>query len=151
MRYQKMHTKHLKEVFELETKTYEQPWTLKQFKNCIPNERSRMYVALDDEDNIMGYMILFKENTTWYIENLTVAEKHRRCGVASRFIGIAIKIAEPDPIKVLVQDSFLDMHLTLKHNGFIATSIESDKDNDCYYAFISNSQSSLDGNVVDIE
>lgn len=150
MRYQKMHTRHLNAVVELENKNYQQPWTLKQFKNCIPNERSRMYVAVDG-DVLVGYMILFKENNTWYIENLTVAEENRRNGIASTFIQMAIKVAHPDCVKVLVQDNFLGMHLALKKNGFRATNIESDKDGDCYYAFVSNGQSSIGCSKLDLE
>lgn len=138
MRFQKMHTRHLKAVVELENKNYTQPWTINQFRNCIPNERSRMHVVLDDENNIIGYMILFRANDGWYLENMTVAEEHRRKGVASRLLNLAAKVVHPEHIHVLVQDVFLGMHLLLKKNGFKAIHIEKDDDGDDYYAFISS-------------
>ena len=137
MRFQKMHAKHLKAVVELENNNYTQPWTYNQFRNCIPNERSRMQVVLDNENNIIGYMILFRANDGWYLENMTVALEHRRKGVASRFMDEARKIVHPEKIHVLVQDVFLGMHLMLKKNDYKATHVEKDDDGDDYYAFIS--------------
>lgn len=137
MKIQRMNIKHLNSVVEIENTVYRQPWTHKQFENSISHHRSKTYVAVDN-DTVCGYLILFRHDDNWYIENLTIAEEHRRKNIGTKLICMSKKLTHPEHILVLVQDVFLPMHLLLKKNGFIATHIERDKDGDEYYAFTTN-------------
>lgn len=134
MKIRKMNEKHLESIIEIEEKTYNQPWTYKQFRNSIGNSRSKCYVVIDD-DILCGYIMLFRQDDNWYIENLTVHEEHRRKKIGTKLVQFAKKVTHPEPILTLVQDGFLPMHLLLKSVGFRATHIIKDLDNDEYYSF----------------
>lgn len=131
-----MSLKYIKDVVELENANYITPWKYECFKKRINDNRYKSYIAFSDSSELIGYMIVINSDRGWFIENLTVAKDHRRKGVATIFINMAINVAKPDNIKILVQDIFLDMHLTLKNRGFKAIGVEKDDDGDDHYLFV---------------
>lgn len=136
MQYQKMHTRHLKAVAEIEEATYEENWTVKQFKDILPNEEARAIVVVEEKE-VLGYMILYNGCEGWIIENLTVAEPHRRKGIGTELLGMVPQLVNGRKVRVYAADSYLGMHLLLKKMGYTAVSVEHDIGGDDYYHFVS--------------
>ena len=134
MKFQKMTTRHLKAVMEIEEATYEDSWTRKQLRDMLPNEDARLFVAVEDNE-VLGYMILFHANEGWIIENLTVAEPYRRKKIGTELLALARKTVGAEKIIIYVADKYLGMHLLLKKNGYVAVKIEHDVDGEDYYLF----------------
>lgn len=137
MQYQKMHSRHLKAVVQIEESVYDDPWTLKQLKTMLPNEEARCFVAVKDK-TVAGYIIICNSKEGWAIENLTVAEEFRRQMIGTELLSLARKtVGLSKKIQVYVADKYLEMHLLLKNFGYRAISVEKGEDGDDYYIFIS--------------
>lgn len=134
MKYQKMHTRHLKAVLEIEEATYEDPWTRKQLRDMLPNEDARLFVVVEEKE-VLGYMILFNANEGWIIENLTVAEPYRRQKIGTELLNLARKTIGEGKIRIYVADKYLPMHLLLRENDYLAVKVEKDVGGEDYYLF----------------
>lgn len=137
MQYQKMHTRHLKAVIDIEESIYTDPWTKKQLRNMLPNENARMFTVVENHE-VIAYMIMHKDNNDWLIENLTVAKEHQRRGIGTQLLSLAKTTAGPrSHIRLYVADMYLPMHLLLRNMGYIAVEIEKDTEGCDYYLFMS--------------
>jgi ribosomal protein S18 acetylase RimI-like enzyme len=143
MQYQKMHTRHLKAVAQIEEATYEEAWTVKQFKEILPNEEARAIVVVEDKE-VLGYMILYNGSEGWIIENLTVAKPHQRRGIGTELLGMVPKLVNDQKVRVYAADKYLGMHLLLKKMGYVAISVEHDIDGEDYYQFVSEVAETVD-------
>lgn len=133
MKYEKMSTRHLKAIVEIENRVYNDPWTHKQLRNMLPNENARTFVVVEN-NTLMGYLILFHNSEGWVIENLTVDEPFRRQGIGRELLALARQTVGSKKIRVYVADKYLGMHLLLKESGYRATKVEKADDED-YYLF----------------
>ena len=136
MQYQKMHTRHLKAVIEIEEDLYEDPWTIKQLKDMLPNEEARL-ISVVHEKEIVGYMVLYNGSDGWIIENLSVARPYQRQGIGTELLGMVPNLVN-GKVRVYAADKYLGMHMLLKRMGYTAISVEHDIDGEDYYQFVRN-------------
>lgn len=136
MQYQKMHTRHLKAVVEIEKDLYDDPWTLKQIRDMLPNEEARL-ISVVHEQEVVGYMVLYNGSDGWVIENLSVARAYQRKGIGTELLSMVPKLVN-GKIRVYAADKYLGMHMLLKKMGYTAISVEHDIDGEDYYQFVSH-------------
>jgi ribosomal-protein-alanine N-acetyltransferase len=81
---------HLDQVAELEKTCFSMPWSHEMFENEIKNRHAVYYVAVIEEEGVVGYIgmhVIFEEG---YIMNLATAPGLRRRGIARALLGKAI-------------------------------------------------------------
>ena len=136
MQYQKMHTLHLKAVARIEKDLYDDPWTIKQLRDMLPNEEARL-ISVVHENEVVGYMVLYNGCEGWIIENLSVCKEYQRKGIGTELMGLIPKLVGGRKVRVYAADKYLGMHLLLKKMGYVAVSVEHDIGGDDYYQFVS--------------
>ncbi len=84
----KMTNDDLRQVIDIENKSYDFPWSEAVIKDCLVNNYD-CYVA--GQDNIFGYMISKITNQDSHILNLTIDSDYRGQGIGSNFLDLMIK------------------------------------------------------------
>lgn len=70
------------------------------FQHLIDTKKAKTFIAIDDNDQVMGFVNLYPSFSTlsliniWILNDLAVAGKFRRLGVAQALIEKAVKFAE---------------------------------------------------------
>lgn len=72
----------LSQVYEIELKSYDYPWSMTGFENSL--DQGLNYVFCDDEDNILGYCCILPVLDEANILNICVSPKFQRRGVAKQ-------------------------------------------------------------------
>ncbi len=81
-------------VVELETDAYQSPWTRAAFEHELHNNPfARNYVASGQGTGLAGYACIWLLEGELFINNLTVANAHRRHGLGRALLSHLIEVA----------------------------------------------------------
>lgn len=120
-------TKHLPEILEIENSSFEFPWSYDDFVYKLRSKNIIGMNALDENEEIFGYVFyeLFKNDIQ--ILSLAVKESKRRKKIGSFLIdSLKYRLSSSkkrDSIFTNVRESNLDSQLFFKSQGFLAVDI----------------------------
>lgn len=75
----------MNEVLEIESQSFEYPWSEEDFIRCL-SERNCIGMVAEHDDRIAGFMIYEIQNTRLHLLNLAVHQSMRRAGVGRQMI-----------------------------------------------------------------
>lgn len=70
----------------LEDEIFSEPWSEYTLSYHLPDEYHDFIVAVDEDDNVAGYLIMSIAADVGELDNIAVAELYRRQGLADRMI-----------------------------------------------------------------
>ncbi len=79
---------NLNDVYDLETKTYEYPWSKNILRGCLINKYECFIATINKQ--IVGYLIVKISSPESHILNLTIDKNYRNNGIASQFLEMVI-------------------------------------------------------------
>ena len=103
--YRDIEMSDLDTIYDLETKSYNFPWTRNILKDCIIN-RYDSFAAMYS-NNIVGYVISKISSIESHILNLTVDEKYRNNGIGSELLDMVINKCQIVQSKILLLETRL--------------------------------------------
>ncbi len=90
----------LKEVLEIEKKSFPIPWTYELFFSELTRNRYARYFVMEKNNNeVIGYLGLWHKGSSFHITNIAIAENLRRKGYGEYFLKFIEKIAATYRIK----------------------------------------------------
>lgn len=92
---------HLDDLAEIERICFTTPWSRKMLAEELENDCAAFLVALDEEDEVVGYAGLLVMSGEGYITNVAVRPEVRRQGVASQLLDVFIRFAEGNRLEFL--------------------------------------------------
>ena len=78
----------LNDVYDLEIKTYEYPWSKNILRGCVINKYDCFIATINKQ--IIGYLIAKTLSPESHILNLTIDKNYRNNGIASQFLEMVI-------------------------------------------------------------
>lgn len=96
-----MNADHLDQVAELERICFSDPWSRNMLAEELDNALSAFLVALDDQDNVVGYaglQVILDEGT---ITNVAVRPECRRQGIAGKLLQVFLDFAQGNHLAFL--------------------------------------------------
>ena len=78
----------LNDVYDLEIKTYEYPWSKNILRGCVINKYDCFIATINKQ--IVGYLITKISSPESHILNLTIDKYYRNNGIASQFLEMVI-------------------------------------------------------------
>ena len=88
-----LHESDLEAVLAIERASYQQPWTLEQFKQELKNPVS-LIAGCQIENRLAGYICYWLVAGEMQILNLATAPRYRRRGVAKKLLDYAFAFCE---------------------------------------------------------
>lgn len=89
-----MHPDDLEQVYDIESRTYPQPWSINIFKSELDRADKRVYLVARLDGKVIGYGGLMLVDGEGHITNLAVDKEYRNHGIgtllALRLIEMAI-------------------------------------------------------------
>jgi ribosomal-protein-alanine N-acetyltransferase len=79
---------NLNDVYDLEIKTYEYPWSKNILRDCVINKYDCFVATINKQ--IIGYLIAKISSPESHILNLTIDVNYRNNGIASQFLEMVI-------------------------------------------------------------
>ena len=77
-------------VEQLEVQIFPDPWSLQSICSAVCNLHTKLYAALTEQDELMGYLFVTQVMDTADIANIAVAPDFRRQGIASLLLDTAL-------------------------------------------------------------
>ena len=84
---------HVEGIHVIENMSFSIPWTIHQIETQLPNEQHEMYVAVDKDNRVLGYIGYMYVVDEGYISNVAVLPEVRKNGIAQKLIEKSIKSA----------------------------------------------------------
>ena len=97
----KANSSHIKDIVNIEQKTFNNPWSKQSFSNEINNDISSNWVYILDS-KLIGYLFGWHIDDEFHINNVVVQEKFRRLGIAKKMINNIIS-------KLILKNVFLEV------------------------------------------
>ena len=113
------------EVLEIESESFEFPWTDEDFIRCL-RQRNCIGMVAESEGRVHGFMIYELHNTRIHLLNFAVAAQCRRQGVGSRMVDkLVSKLSHQRRTRIAleVRETNLAAQLFFRQNGFRAVSV----------------------------
>ena len=76
----------LSDIERIEHRVYPTPWSRSMFAGELAKPSSICLGAFDDEERLVGYLIVSRYVDAWHIMNVAVDDLRRRSGIASRLL-----------------------------------------------------------------
>ena len=89
----------LKQVLEIEKKSFPVPWIYDLFFSELTINRYARYFVLEKDNEVVGYLGLWHKGSSFHITNIAIAENLRRKGYGEKFLKFIEKIAATHRIK----------------------------------------------------
>lgn len=118
--------KDLEAIVNIETQSFDFPWTYSEFINTLKVKNCIGKVCIVN-DVVAGYILYEFAELAIYILNLAVDENLRRMGIGSRLLTEVIdKLSIKGRKKIIIEiiESNIIGQIFFRKHGFIATSIE---------------------------
>lgn len=96
-----MNGDHLDQVAELERICFSAPWSRNMLAEELDNALSAFLVALDEEENVVGYAGLQVILDEGYIANIAVRPDRRRQGIAGKLLQVFLNFAQGNRLAFL--------------------------------------------------
>jgi ribosomal-protein-alanine N-acetyltransferase len=113
------------DVLDIETASFEFPWSEEDFIRCL-RQRNCIGMVADHEDKVVGFMIYELHKTKLHVLNFAVAADHRRRGVGNRMVEkLVSKLSTQRRSRILleVRETNLAAQLFFRKQGFRAVSV----------------------------
>jgi ribosomal-protein-alanine N-acetyltransferase len=85
-RLRRLELTDLDAIERIERVSYPTPWSRSMFATELAKPSSLSLGAVDDQDELVGYLVLSRYVDAWHVMNLAVAPDWRRRGVASALL-----------------------------------------------------------------
>jgi len=89
----------LKQVLEIEKKSFPVPWIYDLFFSELTRNRYARYFVMEKNNEVIGYLGLWHKGRSFHITNIAIAENLRRKGYGENFLKFIEKIAATHRIK----------------------------------------------------
>lgn len=76
----------LPQVIAIERESFPAPWSLAMFVLELSKPSSICLACLDNEEDVIGYLVCSRYDTVWHIMNIAVTPSLRRSGIASTLL-----------------------------------------------------------------
>jgi ribosomal-protein-alanine N-acetyltransferase len=86
----------LSDIERIEQRVYPTPWSRSMFAGELAKPSSVCLGAFDDEDRLIGYLIVSRYVDAWHVMNVAVDDFRRRLGVASRLLEALFELTAGD-------------------------------------------------------
>ena len=86
IRLRKLELGDLDAIVQIEQVSYPTPWSRSMFTTELAKPSSLSFGALDDEETLIGYLVLSRYVDAWHVMNVAVAPAWRRRGVATALL-----------------------------------------------------------------
>ncbi len=96
-----MTAKDIPQVMEIEELSFKMPWGVESFVEELKFPISYPLVAVDGDDNVLGYVIARVTEPVLHIINIAVREDARGCGIGSALMKRAFEIARNEKLVAL--------------------------------------------------
>lgn len=96
-----MAEQHLEQISQLEKICFSVPWSKSLLKTELGNEKSKFLVAVDKNEDVLGYVGLNFVLDEGYITNIAVFPEFRRFGIAKKLLGSLIDFAYIQNLKFI--------------------------------------------------
>ncbi len=94
MKIVEMNRGNMEFLVALENECFAHPWTLENFDEYYSNSSAHFYVAVSDDEKVIGYIGSYTVMDEWFITNIAVTESERRNGVGSALLEKLVGVAE---------------------------------------------------------
>ncbi len=78
----------LSDIERIERRVYPTPWSRSMFAGELAKPSSICLGAFDEEDRLVGYLIVSRYVDAWHVMNVAVDDIRRRSGIASRLLEV---------------------------------------------------------------
>ena len=113
------------EVLQIETDSFEFPWTDEDFVRCL-RQRNCFGMVAEYEDRVVGFMIYELHKTRIHVLNFAVAPGYRRRGVGTQMVAkLVAKLSSQRRNRIVleVRETNLAAQLFFRENQFRAVSV----------------------------
>jgi len=106
-------------MHEVEVECFAEPWSLSALENELSYTTSICLAALDENDNVVGYVSMRHIINEGHISNIAVTEKHRRQGVGAlllttltdeaikrEMIGLTLEVRQSNHAAIALYEKF---------------------------------------------
>ncbi len=90
----RMEEHHIEAVADLEAMCFSTPWTEDNLRSSLDNKTDYFFVALDEDEDVIGYIGVSVVADSCFINNIAVYPACRRQGVGTALLKIAILTAD---------------------------------------------------------
>ena len=90
----RMEEQHIEAVADLEAMCFSTPWTEENLRSSLANKTDYFFVALAEEEDVIGYIGVSVVADSCFINNIAVYPACRRQGVGTALLKIAIMTAD---------------------------------------------------------
>lgn len=113
------------EVLDIESDSFEFPWSEDDFIRCL-RQRNCIGMVADLDDQVVGFMIYELQKTRLHILNFAVSSAYRHRGVGNRMVEKLVgKLSDQRRSRILleVRETNLAAQLFFRSQGFRAVSV----------------------------
>jgi ribosomal-protein-alanine N-acetyltransferase len=86
LRLRRLELADLDAIERIERASYPTPWSRSMFATELAKPSSLSLGAVDEQDALVGYLVLSRYVDAWHVMNVAVAPESRRAGVASALL-----------------------------------------------------------------
>lgn len=115
----------MREVLDIESESFEFPWSEDDFINCL-RQRNCIGMVADHADRVVGFMIYELHKSRLHVLNFAVADDVRRRGVGTQMLNkLRGKLSDQRRNRILleVRETNLAAQLFFRDTGFKAVSV----------------------------
>lgn len=114
----------MNQILRIEESSYSTPWTLEKFRGLLKRPTCACMVAVSgSKDVVLGFAVFEVGRGCLRLINLAVDPDFRRMGVATSLVGALKAKLRSRTFEVVVSDQFIEAHLFLKRQGFVAVKV----------------------------
>lgn len=113
------------EVLDIESQSFEFPWSEDDFIRCL-RQRNCIGMVAEHEERVVGFMIYELHKSRLHVLNFAVAKNFRRRGTGGQMITKLIgKLSNQRRTRIMleVRETNLDAQLFFRNSGFRAVSV----------------------------
>jgi ribosomal protein S18 acetylase RimI-like enzyme len=122
IRYGMMLRRHLSQVIEIENcsslECKSDPWTMKQFIDSMLNLDKKLYVITSGTEDVIGYIVTYKNLNVVYIENVVVNKDYRRMGYGTLLIEFVELNFKNSKIMCIIPETYLAATVMMRNLGY---------------------------------
>ena len=86
-------------IERIEKASYRAPWSRSMFASELAKMSSLSFGAVDENGDLVGYVVLSRYIDAWHVMNVAVAPERRRQGIASALLQRLLELTEDDPLR----------------------------------------------------
>jgi ribosomal-protein-alanine N-acetyltransferase len=113
------------EVLEIESESFEFPWSEEEFIRCL-RQRNCIGMVADCDDKVVGFMVYELHKTRLHILNFAVSQAWRRQGIGRKMAGKLVgKLSAQRRTRIVleVRETNLDAQIFFRSQGFRAVNV----------------------------